>query len=77
MGLIGIHCVLSLTESAAVFPFSLANVRHLKETHNSVRASLVLCLGLLSFSGPREAEEGLLSQRQSTGSESPGFGSGH
>lgn len=33
---IGIPCVLSLTESAAVFPFSLANVRHLKETHKSV-----------------------------------------
>lgn len=42
-----------------------------------VRESLVLCLGLLSFSGPRGAEEGLLSQRQNADSESPGFGSGH
>lgn len=40
MGSIGILCVLSLTESAAVFPFSLANVRHLKETHNSVSESI-------------------------------------
>lgn len=36
MGSIGIYCVLSLTESAVVFPFSLSNVRHLKKTHNSV-----------------------------------------
>lgn len=41
-----------------------------------VRESLMLCLGLLSFSGPRGAEEGLLSRRQSWQWE-PGFGSGH